>query len=662
MRSSETSIFLLLIGALMWAAAQLGAFALFRRHRPGPAISLAATALLINMSITVNDQLAHLVVFVGAALLLVVRTSLYGQLEQWRIRKIADSGYASQLFLRSGATFVAIAIVSSLALAATASSAPLRPMWDDALERMIELGISVNHFIGGVSGPARGPNLLFTPTQTIREQWETSNELVFTAIANDGKPYKWRGATYDRFDGASWQHVAEKNFAVPAFEALDAVTNEAGLSLGRHQVLTEITAVSLAGRTIVAPANPVSVDKDASVQLTTDGSLLDIMLNENLQLGSSYVVTSRAFDRSGPNQLTEADLAGAGVRYGPDMLRYTDIQPGSIGTFTVQVTQNIVDTLDPGKRDPYHVADAIQKFLYASGGFEYDTDVTGMCTGENKIDCFLRERRGYCEYFASAMAMMLRTQQIPARYVVGYLPGRIERVSGFDEDGQPTTITQRAVERSASHAWVEVFFPGIGWYDFDPTPGLTDLGQEIPVPPSGAPRATQQPGASQPTPFFGPTFGEGGVIDEPTDLTPPGSPTQSVAALVAGMLILAVAVVIVVIASRRRRVPAGANVTYDSVARIAKRFGYGPLPSQTAYEYADRLAIVVPAVRDDLHVVATAKVESVYGRREPSDELRLRLWRAYRRVRLSLLRLVLRRPDWLSLSRIRRGPRAKPEA
>ena len=75
-RSAETSIFVLLVGALLWGAGQLGAFALFRRHRAGPAITLAASALLINMSITVKDQLVPLIVLVAAALLLVVRTSL----------------------------------------------------------------------------------------------------------------------------------------------------------------------------------------------------------------------------------------------------------------------------------------------------------------------------------------------------------------------------------------------------------------------------------------------------------------------------------------------------------------------------------------------------------------------------------------------------------
>jgi hypothetical protein len=99
--------------------------------------------------------------------------------------------------------------------------------------------------------------------------------------------------------------------------------------------------------------------------------------------------------------------------------------------------------------------------------------------------------------------------------------------------------------------------------------------------------------------------------------------------------------------ARRRRLPGGGQMTYDSVAKIASRFGYAPLPAQTEYEYANRLAMIVPSVRDELRVVATAKVESVYARREPSEDLKVRLMIAYRRVRTSLFRLFLRRPHWV---------------
>jgi transglutaminase-like putative cysteine protease len=661
-RSAETSIFLLLVGALLWGAGQLGAFALFRRHRAGPAITLAASALLINMSITVKDQLVYLIVLVAAALLLVVRTSLYGQLEQWRSRRIADSGYASSLFLRSGVTFVTIAVALSLVLATNASSAPLRPMWDGALDRLVELGVDVNHFLGGISGEAKGPNILFTPSQTIRDQWETSTEPVFRGITADGRGYKWRGATYDFFDGRTWQNVVASSTQIAPFGDLRAPTSDAGFTVGRHSVISLVQSISFGGRTIVAPADPVSIDQNATVETTADRAVLDIKLGQSLDscpgaataqttedsncpAGSTYTVTSSVFDRVGAGALTVADLAGAGRNYAAygDFTPYVHIESNAIGPLTHRVADDIVSKLDPSQRDPYHVAQAMTDYLYTKGHFVYQTDVRGMCTGEILVDCFLREKRGYCEYFATALTMMLRAEQIPARYVVGYLPGRLQA------DGS------RMVNRSASHAWVEAYFPGYGWYPFDPTPGLSDEGQEQDTLPSGSPRPTSQPNQTAEAPNFGggpPTPRDDNGITQPKPTTNDVASVPPTLAIGIFAAVLLVALGLVLLA-RRRRLPGSGQLTYDSVARIATRFGYGPAPSQTAYEYADRLAVVVPTVRDDLHVVAAAKVESVYARREPTDDLKLRLLLAYRRVRMSLLRVFLRRPKLFGSTRRR---------
>jgi transglutaminase-like putative cysteine protease len=651
-RSAETSVFMLLVGGLLWSAGYLGTFALFRRHRAGPAITLAATALLINMSITVNDQLVFLVVLVAAALLLVVRTSLYGQLEQWRSRRIADSGYASQLFVRSGVAFVVTAIALSLVLAVNASSAPLRPMWDQAVEHLVEVGIEVNHFIGGVTGEARGPNLLFTPSQTLRDQWETSNEQLFTAVTDDRRAYRWRGATYEFFDGSTWHGIGASTAQVPAFADLQAgaATDDAGLTAGRHQVLTEITAVEPFGRTIVAPGDPLTLSQAATVQTNASHGLLNIKLDSEVPAKGSYVVTSRVFSIVGSQSLTVADLAGASVNYAAygDFTPYVDIEPNAIGPVTRSVAQDIVNSLDPAQRDPYHIADAMTRYLHDGNGFRYTPDVRGMCTGEIIVDCFLREKAGFCERYATALTMMLRTQLIPARYVTGFLPGEEHEFVEFDEDNQPQTVTERIVLRSSAHAWVEVYFPGYGWYPFDPTPGLGDSGLQEPDLAPGSLRPSPSSSAPAQTPNFGSSFRVGVDVPPPAPTNPSASASGVPTSLAVGVFlaVLAAAALLIVFA-RRRRLPTGGQLTFDSVAKMATRFGYGPQPSQTAYEYANSLALVVPAVRDELRVVATAKVESVYAKREPSDELKLRLLVAYRRVRLSLVRLFVRRPHWI---------------
>ncbi|MBA3307437.1 MAG: hypothetical protein H0T04_01990, partial [Chloroflexi bacterium] len=177
-RSAETSVFLLLLGTLIWAIGQFAAFNIFRRGRAMPAVVAAGLALLINMSITIRFQYAHLIIFSAAAMLLVVRLNLLTQRDGWRRRRIGDAGYVSGLFMRGGLVFVLLTLSGSIVLAATASSAPLANAWRNADDHLLTIGAEVNRWVGGVTGPSRGPSGLFSTSQTIRGIWESSPEVV----------------------------------------------------------------------------------------------------------------------------------------------------------------------------------------------------------------------------------------------------------------------------------------------------------------------------------------------------------------------------------------------------------------------------------------------------------------------------------------------------
>ena len=84
-RRSSCSI----IGALMWGAGQFGAYAVFRRHRPLPAVVLLGFMLLVNVSITIREQYVHLIVFMAAALVLLIRLNLLDQAREWRVARDA---------------------------------------------------------------------------------------------------------------------------------------------------------------------------------------------------------------------------------------------------------------------------------------------------------------------------------------------------------------------------------------------------------------------------------------------------------------------------------------------------------------------------------------------------------------------------------------------
>jgi hypothetical protein len=647
-RSAETSVFLLILGALLWAAGQFAAFSVFRRRRGLPAIAIPAAVLLINMSITVEPQYLHLVVLTTAALWLLVRLNLLQQIEGWRARRIGDGGYVSELFMRSGAVFVAIAILGSVTLAANASSAPLQRYWDDADEELLEIGYELNRWIGGVSGPARGPSNLFAPSQTMRDFWESSPQVVFTATSSDGRGYYMRGAVYDSFDGQTWQQLDRTEQVVPVGQDVFAGTLEQLPYVDdRREVTLSVTSVDMGGSVLVSPESPLRVDRAVElVTHTAAGGFVTAKDADGLDTGETYTVSALVRETTGDTALTASDLASAGVEYDTWLARYVEIRPGSVGEIVEREADRIVSRLPGPKQNPYHIAEAIQNYLWQGNGFQYQVDVRGLCDGRNRVDCFLQIRRGYCEYFATTMVMMLRTQAIPARYVLGYLPGQLA-------DGTWT------VDRGAAHAWVEVYFPGYGWVRFDPTPGNRENGQVPTRLDPGAPLPTVPAGGNpRPSPRFtgGPALdpeGEEGAFPGAVPNTPenPGGPPDLLGPI--ALAVLVVAVLLLLVAARFRRLPgAEPEFAYRSVARLASRFGHGPRPTQTAYEFSDGLGQLVPAVRSELRVVATAKVEATYARRQPHGDALQALREAYARVRIGLLRLLIRRP---SLPRRARG-------
>ena len=169
---------------------------------------------------------------------------------------------------------------------------------------------------------------------------------------------------------------------------------------------------------------------------------------------------------------------------------------------------------------------------------------------------------------------------------------------------------------------------GYGWVRFDPTPGgpvrerggretVLPLGAPVPSPStgagsSGAPQRTfegiNEPGQDE--------IGGGAV----PPLTPGGPGGGWLAIALVAVLVVAFAVAGYSVRERRRPSQAP-EVVYGGMARLAGRFGYGPRPTQTAYEYADALGEVIPAARDELALVARVKVETQYARRTPSPDI-----------------------------------------
>jgi hypothetical protein len=279
----------------------------------------------------------------------------------------------------------------------------------------------------------------------------------------------------------------------------------------------------------------------------------------------------------------------------------------------------------------YDLARTMQTYLRNDDNFTYDEDIRdekfAQCGDVSSVECFAIIRRGYCDYYASTMAVLLRSAGVPARIAYGFLQGA-RGADGLE-----------IVPGSSAHYWVEVYFPDIGWIEFDPTGG--NIGTPLVLPSGSPPQVTARPsGLPTSTPFD--------ITAPPSNgpnVTPPPPPGTGIGPFIAIAFILVIVVIGVAYAAYRRT-PSGPmhpDQAWGAMSRLATRLGLGPKPSQTVYEYAGALGDAVPAARIELTTIARAKVEVAYGKHELGGDRLRRIAVAYHRLRFAILGVYLRR-------------------
>lgn len=634
--TAQIGHFLLVLGILCWATGQFAGSAVFRHRRPLSAVIVVGVELVANMALTPRDQLTSLVLYSVAALFLLIRFHAYDERVTWMRRRIGDPAGLGGLYLRGGTVFVAVAVLAALTLTAQASSAPLAEMWQGTDQTLVDLGREFQRFFRA-GGATRLVAVDFGSTAPITGFWTTDASPVLDITVPDRGIYYWRAVAYDRFDGRSWSWSNGRETAIPAGSAILAGAADDPAVLGaRREVTFTVKELGLDPRSVFSPDAIASVDVAST--LTTAGADPSPFFAAVTAPGTSYRVTALVpiDGTTDPAKgLTANKLRVAGSAY-PATIRslYLQLDPGAYGPATKQLLDEVLARHPEAAKTPYDLARSVTTYLSKEGGFRYDTNVTNVdCGSDGVVECFARTRVGYCEYYASTMAVLLRLKGVPARFVEGFLPA-------------PRDATgHQLIRKSNSHAWVEVWFPGYGWVTFDPTGG--GVGQDralpagpvvtpAPAPPSsarpadpGEARPSLRPGQLDPNPAGGGTVGRG---------SSPGP-------LIALGLLLAIAMGALAFIAWQRgpRTTVEPDTVYRSLVGLARRFGFAPRPSQTIFEYTGALGEILPGARPDLQTVADAKVEVAYGRRELGPERLRSLRDAQRRLRVAMLGLLFRR-------------------
>jgi len=636
--TQEYGHFLLTLGLFTWATAMYAGFTTFGHKRPLNAIVLVGLVLVVNMGFTYNNQLTLLVLFSLAALFLLIRFHAFDEESEWLRRRIGDPAAVSALYLRGGSVFIAVAVGAAFVLTQTASSKPLEGAVRGVGDQLISFGADFQRFLptGGANRPL---GVQFGQTSPVTGQWVTRDEIAFSVQFQSAQeePFYWRAAVYDKFQLTAWTQTVAAGYDVAPGEEVLAQSNDAVTESGRHPVTFLVRPGDFRASTVLSPEGISQVNAPVRVSYVDEES--KFVASVDRSGGDPYTVTALVRDvgDSDPRGLTINKLRAAGMAYPPGIReRYLGVPDEAIpaGGDAEQLLEDIL-ALTPDPDNPYDVASAMVDYLRDPDNFEYDADVRNLqCEGLSTVECFARFREGYCQYYATTMAVLLRQHGIPTRLAAGFLPGKRDTVN-------------ETVRFNGAHAWVEVYFPNYGWVEFDPTGG--GIAQTEPLP-TGEPVPSADPNAS-----IAPVLPPGDIGDrgELVDEGPSGGGTgipfvggnESGGVFIVVALLLAIVVGALVFLAWRRgpRGEVTPDRAYASLTKLASRFGFAPKANQTVYEYAGALSEVLPQSRPEIQTVAQAKVEVAYGRRMLGDERAAALREASRRLRVGLLRLVFRR-------------------
>jgi transglutaminase-like putative cysteine protease len=293
----------------------------------------------------------------------------------------------------------------------------------------------------------------------------------------------WRATTLDEFTGDRW--VEDLRPASPELfdgkndvTASDPMAGPGAFDSGKW-TKAEFEVRAFRDDHVAAPSVPVAYGLDFNDAAYAVGGT--VLVADGLARGHTYNTWSYLPDP------TPARLALSEPAYPAEAATYLEIVPGvSMPAFGTGNRDALVERLFQygpyaqyfnehrafyekarevvGRaRSPYGATLAIETWLRRTGGFLYDQHPKSR-SNDPLTDFVLHSKRGYCQHFAGAMALMLRYLGIPARVAEGFTSGK------YDRDSKTWTVTDHD-----AHAWVEAWFLGYGWLPFDPTPGRGQL-------------------------------------------------------------------------------------------------------------------------------------------------------------------------------------------
>ncbi len=432
------------------------------------------------------------------------------------------------------------------------------------------------------SGPTRvGGFLGFAKSLDTGIRGDLGDEVLMRVRA--AVPSYWVGEVFDHWDGVDWTQSPDPNigggvktlasgspFTIPLSDDQVAASADSTPDIQTFYLAQD-------GPNLIFHADNVNrvYLPSPRLLLTANGTIVS---PATMGKGTVYTVVSDT-NRADAAQLRAATAPPevgleAQQLLSPDLTRrYTQL-PAADPRVTALAHAIVHGANTPTVLDDhaYNATVAIEAWI--ADHTRYSTDIPPLAPGQNSVDEFLFGNRvGYCEQISTATVVLLRTLGIPAREATGYVPGSFNPITDLYD-----------VEAKDAHAWVQVWFPGYGWQNFDPT--------------ADVPLANPSPGS---------------VIAH--DI---GDALAKVPWLPVGIVVGIVAVVVAVRRQRARRPPTWAHRVAAELERAGARAGLHRHDTESLSSYAARLSAVVPADGARLAALSSLVERAAYGGVEPS--------------------------------------------
>lgn len=473
----DNGFFIALVALLLWSVSVWLMWALIRRRQA--LAGLAPLTILVAFNNTLANRSATEYALFLAPVLLLLGYYAYRRAEtDWDQRQVGYAEFIGMDWMINAAvatTLIMVLVVTSPWLGTPSGWRVLGDLFRIAQSQSAE---TAERLFGDVNPPrppgsnitARVPNL-----SLLSNPVPQGDEVVMWVKLSDPEPlppevpntgnqpptHYWRSQVYGTYSGQGWEPIAADT--APQ-------STVATIPLGRYTLQQQFEIVAAHGPELFAVNVPITASAEANiVHLPFEA---DAVLRGETSI---YTATSWATQR------TASALISAPADY-PAEVRATYLQlPNTLPERVRDLARRIIGDA----ATPLEKAMRVQTYLRLN--YPYQLEVPPRTSGQDAVDYFLFEAPGgNCNYYASAMAVLLRTLNVPARVAVGYAMGT------FDFERRAYRVTA-----DSAHAWVEVYFPGVGWVEFEPTSNRSALNYIHAQPDVSDPVVTQIPNASQ---------------------------------------------------------------------------------------------------------------------------------------------------------------------